>query len=54
MSNTPSDTGTNRKTAEHRDRLNTDVMQWVSALAALAGVGLVAAPFILEATETAI
>ena len=29
-------------------------MQWVSALAALAGLGLVAAPFVFEATETAI
>ena len=66
MSRTPSDTettqktteqpagnGTTQNTAEHRDRLNTDMMQWVSALAALAGLGLVAAPFVFEATDTA-
>lgn len=49
----PSDAGTTQKTTEHRDRLNTDMMQWVSALAALAGLGLVAAPFVFEATDTA-
>lgn len=54
MSNTPSDTETTQNTAQHRDHLNTDMMQWVSALAALAGLGLVAAPFVFEATETAI
>lgn len=54
MSNTPPDNGTTQNTAEHRDRLNTDMIQWVSALAALAGLGLVAAPFVFEATDTAI
>ncbi|WP_276252874.1 SPW repeat domain-containing protein [Halomontanus rarus] len=56
MSNTPTDTETNRTTGTDRTRntLNTDVMQWVSALAALIGLYVVASPFIFEATETAI
>jgi drug/metabolite transporter (DMT)-like permease len=40
--------------ARPRDTLNTDVMQWVSALVALIGLYLVASPFLFEATETAI
>lgn len=53
MSSTQSDTETTQNTAEHRDRLNTDMMKWVSALVALAGLGLVAAPFIFESTDAA-
>lgn len=34
--------------------LNTDTMQWVSALVALIGLYVVASPFIFESTEAAI
>ncbi|WP_247003143.1 SPW repeat domain-containing protein [Halosolutus gelatinilyticus] len=59
MSDTPTDTtdpSTERGTDTRTDRntLNTDVMQWVSALAALIGLYVVASPFILESTEAAI
>ncbi|SFB72524.1 hypothetical protein SAMN05444422_101501 [Halobiforma haloterrestris] len=56
MSDTPTDTdaGTTRGTETGHDTLNTDVMQWVSAIVALAGLGLVAYPFMFEATEAAI
>lgn len=46
-----SDTTTDRGT---RDVLNTDTMQWVSALVGLVGLWIVASPFLFEATETAI
>lgn len=52
MSDTTTDTTTNRD--RDRDTLNTDTMQWVSALVALIGLYLVASPFIFEATEQAI
>ncbi|SEV94392.1 SPW repeat domain-containing protein [Natrinema salifodinae] len=56
MSNTPTDTDPNRTATADRARntLNTDVMQWVSALAALVGLYVVASPFIFDATEAAI
>ncbi|QLG48398.1 SPW repeat domain-containing protein [Natrinema halophilum] len=56
MSNTPTDPEANRTTETDRryNTLNTDTMQWVSAIVALAGLGLVAYPFIFEATEAAI
>lgn len=54
MNNTPTDTEPTSGTEADRDTLNTDTMQWVSAIVALAGLGLVAYPFIFEATETAI
>ncbi|ELY99089.1 hypothetical protein C482_11056 [Natrialba chahannaoensis JCM 10990] len=62
MSTTPSDDrsdtdtgGTDRSTSQtDRDVINTDVMQWVSALAALVGLWLVASPFLIESTEAAI
>ncbi|WP_049927676.1 SPW repeat domain-containing protein [Halopiger goleimassiliensis] len=54
MSDTPTDTEPTGSTAPNRTTLNTDTMQWVSAIVALAGLGLVAYPFMFEATETAI
>ncbi|AGB15537.1 SPW repeat protein [Halovivax ruber XH-70] len=36
-----------------RNVLNTDVLQWVSALAAIVGLWLVASPFLYEATDAA-
>ncbi|WP_276255514.1 SPW repeat domain-containing protein [Halomontanus rarus] len=56
MSETPSDPEAERATETDRRRntLNTDMMQWVSAIVSLAGLGLVAYPFIFEATEAAI
>ncbi len=56
MSDTPTDPEANRATETDRrhNTLNTDMMQWVSAIVALAGLGLVAYPFIFEATEAAI
>ncbi|MFC7231906.1 SPW repeat protein [Saliphagus sp. GCM10025308] len=55
MSNTPTDTGTDSDagSARNRETLNTDVMQWLSALVALIGLYLVASPFIFEATDAA-
>ncbi|AEH37141.1 SPW repeat domain-containing protein [Halopiger xanaduensis] len=55
MSETPTDPEANRtaETDRHRNTLNTDTMQWVSAIVALAGLGLVAYPFIFESTDTA-
>ncbi|MFP8953051.1 SPW repeat protein [Natrialbaceae archaeon A-arb3/5] len=54
MSETPTDNQPNRDTDTDRDVLNTDVMQWLSALVALLGLWLVASPFLFEATEAAI
>ena len=57
MSNTPTDTDPNRtatERADHRNTLNTDTMQWLSALVALIGLYVVASPFIFDATEQAI
>ncbi|WP_049923466.1 SPW repeat domain-containing protein [Halopiger djelfimassiliensis] len=56
MSDTPTDSEANRTTETDRrhNTLNTDTMQWVSAIVALAGLGLVAYPFMFEATEAAI
>lgn len=54
MNDTPTDTEPTSGTEADRDTLNTDTMQWVSAVVALAGLGLVAYPFMFEATETAI
>lgn len=53
MSNTPTDTETDRSTGARRDTLNTDAMQWLSALIALIGLWLVASPFIFESTDAA-
>ena len=53
MSNTPTDAETSRDEAT-RDTLNTDAMQWVSAIVALAGLGLVAYPFMFESTDAAL
>ncbi|MDF9745703.1 SPW repeat domain-containing protein [Natrinema salsiterrestre] len=52
MSDTPTDT--ERDTRTDYNSLNTDAMQWVSALAALIGLYLVASPFVFEATDAAI
>lgn len=52
MSNTPTEPAGSADV--DRDTLNTDMMQWISAIVALAGLGLVAYPFMFEATETAI
>ncbi|MDF9747904.1 SPW repeat domain-containing protein [Natrinema salsiterrestre] len=54
MSNTNTETGRDAASTRNRDTLNTDTMQWVSAIVALAGLGLVAYPFIFESTEAAI
>ncbi|WP_226005341.1 SPW repeat domain-containing protein [Natrinema salinisoli] len=50
-----SDTATNpeRDTRADYNSLNTDAMQWVSALAALIGLYLVASPFLFESTDAA-
>lgn len=53
MSNTPTDADADRGTGTDRDTLNTDSMQWLSALVALIGLWLVASPFVLESTDTA-
>ena len=53
MSDTPTDTDRTRGTAVERDTLNTDMMKWVSAIVALAGLGLVAYPFMFESTDAA-
>lgn len=52
MSDTTS-TETNRDRRNDYDSLNTDAMQWVSALVALIGLYVVASPFIFESTEAA-
>lgn len=49
-----STTETNRDTRTDRNYLNTDAMQWLSAVVALIGLYLVASPFLLEATDAAI
>ncbi|NUC73620.1 hypothetical protein HTZ84_15115 [Haloterrigena sp. SYSU A558-1] len=54
MSNTNTETGRDAESTRNRDALNTDTMQWVSAIVALAGLGLVAYPFMFESTEAAI
>ncbi len=54
MSETPTDTGADTEATQNRNTLNTDTMQWVSAVIALLGLYLVASPFIFEATEAAI
>ncbi|WP_090383023.1 SPW repeat protein [Natronobacterium texcoconense] len=56
MSETPTDTdpGADPETARNRNALNTDTMQWLSALIAVLGLYLVASPFIFEATDAAI
>ena len=51
-----SDDRTDRTDGERTSRydtLDTDVMQWVSALAAIVGLWVVASPFLYEATDTA-
>ncbi len=53
MSNA-SDTDHERETRTDYNSLNTDVMQWVSGLAALIGLYLVASPFLLESTDAAV
>ncbi|QLK25686.1 SPW repeat protein [Natrinema zhouii] len=53
MSDTPN-TETGRDTRTDYNSLNTDAMQWLSALVALLGLYLVASPFIFEATNEAI
>ncbi|NUB91349.1 SPW repeat protein [Haloterrigena sp. SYSU A558-1] len=57
MSDTPTDTNrdsTAAERADHRNTLNTDTMQWLSALVAIIGLYVVASPFIFEATDQAI
>lgn len=53
MSDTPSDTDRTRSTHTERDTVNTDMMRWISAIVALAGLGLVAYPFMFESTDAA-
>ncbi|WP_247731473.1 SPW repeat domain-containing protein [Halovivax limisalsi] len=52
-SSPPADERTGRSRDTDRDGLNTDVMQWVSALAAIVGLWIVASPFVYEATDAA-
>ncbi|MFC7214534.1 SPW repeat protein [Saliphagus sp. GCM10025334] len=54
MSDTPTDTESSGRRESARNTINTDVMQWLSALVALIGLYVVASPFIFEATDTAI
>ena len=57
MSDTPTDTDPNRTTAGRTDRrntLDTDAIQWLSALVAIIGLSVVASPFLFEGTEQAI
>ena len=56
MSDTSTDPEADRttETGGRRNTLDTDTVKWVSAIAALAGLGLVAYPFMFEATETAL
>ena len=51
---TRSDPMSNRDRTGTRDTLNPRVMQWVSGLAALVGLWLVASPFLFESTDTAV
>ena len=55
MSETQTDPEVDRtaETDRRRNTLDTDTMKWVSAIVALAGLGLVAYPFMFEATEAA-
>ena len=55
MSETVTDQEADRATETDRRRntLDTDRMKWVSAIVAIAGLGLVAYPFMFEATEVA-
>lgn len=55
MSDTQTDPEAGRTpgTERRRDTLNTDMMKWVSAIVALAGLGLIAYPLMFEATEVA-
>jgi hypothetical protein len=53
MSDARTDTERIRSTDAERDALDTDTMQWVSAVVALAGLGLIAYPFMFESTEAA-
>ncbi|SFS78030.1 SPW repeat domain-containing protein [Halostagnicola kamekurae] len=54
MSTTPTDSDSTRGDEHGQNTLNTDMMQWVSALAALVGLYLVASPFLFEATNAAV
>jgi hypothetical protein len=51
---TRTDTTTTDRHAGTDDILNTDMMKWVSALAAIVGLWIVASPFIFESTDTAV
>ncbi|UTF54035.1 SPW repeat protein [Natronosalvus rutilus] len=53
MSDTPTDTEPAGRREAARNTINTDVMQWLSALVALIGLYVVASPFIFEATDAA-
>ncbi|SEW31445.1 SPW repeat domain-containing protein [Halobacterium jilantaiense] len=54
MSDTQTDPESTRDTDRTRDTLDTSTMQWVSALVAIAGLGLVAYPFVFESTDAAV
>lgn len=51
-------TTANRESAREsdtgRETLNTDAVQWVSALVAIVGLWIIASPFVYEATDTAV
>jgi len=54
MSDTRTDAETARDTDRERATLDTGTMQWVSAIVAVAGLGLVAYPFVFESTDAAV
>lgn len=58
MNNRQSDTKTTRESAREsdtrRETLNTDAVKWVSALVAIAGLWIIASPFVYAATDTAV
>lgn len=49
----PSDSDVSHDRGTERNVLNTDLMQWVSAIAAIVGLWVVASPFVYEATDAA-
>lgn len=54
MSDTPpTDTGGGLDRGTDRNVLNTDMMQWVSALAAIVGLWIIASPFVYGGTDAA-
>lgn len=53
MSDAQTDTEPERSTPTDRGALNTDMMQWLSAIVALVGLYIAVSPFLFEATQAA-